>query len=76
MKRLYVKPPFRREGMGRKLALKVIEFVRTAGYNRMLRDTLPPMKEATSLYHSLGFKETGPCRFNPIEGAIFKELTP
>ena len=74
MKRLYVKPPFRREGIGRKLALKLIEFARTAGYSRMLLDTLPPMKEATSLYRSLGFKETGPYRFNPVKGALFMEL--
>lgn len=75
MKRLYVQPPFRREGVGRKLALKVIEHARASGYKRMLLDTLPPMKEATSLYRSLGFKETDPYRFNPVEGAIFMELS-
>ncbi len=75
MKRLYVRPPFRREGIGRKLALKVIDHARLAGFKHMLLDTLPPMKEATSLYRSLGFKETDPYRFNPVEGAIFMELT-
>lgn len=74
MKRLYVQPPFRREGIGRKLVLRLIEIARHAGYHRMLLDTIPPMKEATSLYRSFGFKEIDPYRFNPVEGAIFMEL--
>ncbi|HEY6952285.1 MAG TPA: GNAT family N-acetyltransferase [Bacteroidota bacterium] len=74
MKRLYVRPPFRREGIGRKLALKVIEHARAKEYKLMLLDTLPPMKEATSLYRSLRFKEIAPYRDNPVEGELFMEL--
>ena len=74
MKRLYVRPPFRREGIGRKLALKVIEHARATGYKVMLLDTLPPMIEATSLYRSLGFKEISSYRDNPVESKLFMEL--
>jgi putative acetyltransferase len=74
MKRLYVRPPFRREGIGRKLSLKVMDFARAAGYQTMLLDTLPSMKEATSLYHSLGFKKRDAYRHNPIEGTLFMEI--
>jgi ribosomal protein S18 acetylase RimI-like enzyme len=32
------------------------------------------MKAAIKLYTSLGFKETEPYRFNPVEGAVYMEL--
>jgi len=74
MKRLYVTPQCRDMGIGRALALAVIEQARKIGYARMRLDTVASMKAARALYKSLGFKEIEPYRYNPLEGATFMEL--
>jgi len=74
MKRLYVKSQFRGLGFGRAFAEAVIEEARKIGYNYMRLDTVPSMEVARALYVSVGFKQTSPYRYNPIEGAVFMEL--
>jgi putative acetyltransferase len=74
MKRLYVRPAGRGSGVGRKLAEAVITEARARGYRRMLLDTLPEMEAAQALYRSIGFRDTGPYRHNPVPGASFLEL--
>lgn len=74
LKRMYIRPDFRGKGIGRRLAEIVIEEARKTGYKAVRLDTIDTMKEATSLYRSLGFKEIDPYRHNPMVGAMFMEL--
>jgi ribosomal protein S18 acetylase RimI-like enzyme len=74
MKRLYVRPEFRRKKIGTALSKSIIEAACKIGYRYMRLDTLPQMKEAITLYQSLSFKEIKPYRYNPFEGAKFFEL--
>ena len=74
MKRLYVRPPHLGRGVGKKLALWVIERARTAGYASMRLDTLEKLWPALSLYTGLGFQTCRPYYKNPLSGVIYMEM--
>lgn len=75
MKRLYVKPAFRRGGIGRLLTEAIMDAARARGYNCLLLDTLDDMETARALYAELGFEEVPPYYFNPIAGAHYLKVS-
>lgn len=73
LKRLYVKPDYRREGIGRALGEAVLETARSIGYDVMRLDTVASMDAARSLYRSLGFRERSAYYYNPLENVVYME---
>ncbi len=71
MKRLFVRPAFRRFGLGRQLARQLLDAATQAGYSTLLLDTLDDMEAARGLYTTLGFVEVPPYYYNPIPGAHY-----
>ncbi len=76
MKRLYVKPVARTEGVGYQLVKESITAAKSLGYNLMRLDTIRDrMIPAISLYVREGFTEIPPYYGNPLEGVLYMEKT-
>ena len=75
MKRLYVRPEDRGNGLGKLLVERLIADARALGYERMRLDTIASaMKDAVALYRRMGFKEIAPYSSVPVENALWMEL--
>jgi putative acetyltransferase len=74
MKRLFVRPAYRRLGLGRLLAVQLLNHATQLGYSSLLLDTLDDMEAAREMYASLGFEDIPPYYFNPIPGAHYLKV--
>jgi putative acetyltransferase len=81
MKRLYAKPAFRGRrtvdgrSIGRALAEDIVAIGRDSGYQRLRLDTIGgKMRQALSLYRSMGFVEIAPYYTSPIPDTAYLEL--
>jgi putative acetyltransferase len=54
---MYVRPEFRRQGIGKILLDHALDIAGQLGYRQIKLETLPAMKEARQLYFSRGFSE-------------------
>lgn len=74
MKRLYVRPAFRRQGLARDLTHDIIAHATSLGYRTLHLDTLPEMAAAIALYRSLNFRPIPPYADNPPNALCFRKL--
>jgi putative acetyltransferase len=74
VKRLYVRPDYRKLRLGQHLVEASISAARGAGYRELRLDTLPSMAAAQALYHRLGFIEISPYNDTHLPGTRFYSL--
>lgn len=73
LKRLYVRPAFRGQRLGRKLVERIIEDARSLGYTRLKLDTMPELVSARHMYENMGFHVTERYNNSPLDTTIFME---
>jgi putative acetyltransferase len=74
MKRLFVRPKYRGDGLGRALVFEIIARARQLDYARMQLDTRAWMQNAQALYRSMGFREIPPYLSETVPGTLYFEL--
>ena len=74
IRRMYVKPNFRGQGLGRKILNKLVYEAKRLNVRHLRLDTVPDMKRAMHLFVSKGFYEIEDYGSNPLEGVRFMEL--
>lgn len=74
MKRMFVLPSHRGQGIGWRLTQEFISLARRLNYTAIRLDTVPRLEHAIRLYERAGFTRIPPYRHNPDPGAVFMEL--
>lgn len=71
LKRLYVRPEYRGNGLADRLCRLIMRDAEAAGYDYILLDTLPFLTGAKHIYDKLGFYITKPYNDSPMGNSIF-----
>jgi GNAT superfamily N-acetyltransferase len=74
LKRLYVRPAWRGQGISRLLMDRILADAREIGYRVMLLDTLPFLQTALKLYKAYGFREIERYNDSPMDTSIYMRL--
>ncbi len=74
LKRLFVRPAYRGQHLGHRLAAHALAAAGHSGYREVRLDTLPQMAAAQRLYESLGFRDCAAYNDNPVSGVRFMAL--
>lgn len=73
MKRLYVRPAYRKHKIGKALVEQLIAAAKRLGYTKMKLDTLQKLQPAIQLYQQFGFIETTAYYHNPLPAVVYME---
>ncbi len=73
MKRLYVRPQFRKHKIGKAMVEQLMKDAEQFGYTTMKLDTLQKLQPAITLYKQFGFIETTAYYENPLSGVVYME---
>lgn len=73
MKRLYVRPAFRKHKIGKALVEQLLKDAKSIGYTKMKLDTLQKLQPAIQLYQKYGFTETTAYYQNPLPQVVYME---
>jgi ribosomal protein S18 acetylase RimI-like enzyme len=74
LKRMFVKPAYQKQGIGKTLLEKAIELATALNYKIVRLDTLNYMTAAINLYMQNGFYEIPAYYYNPNETAVYFEM--
>jgi GNAT superfamily N-acetyltransferase len=74
VKRLFLRPRYRGQGLAKRLLEAVIDRATAMQYEWLYADTLPSMKEALRLYAGVGFEPAEAYSNTPTPGAIYLKL--
>ena len=73
MKRLYVRPHFRKNKIGRILVEDLLTSAKERNYRIMRLDTFEKLQSAVHLYKHFGFKNISAYYNNPLPGVVYME---
>lgn len=73
MKRLYVRPVFRKHQIGKALVEQLLKDAVQLGYATMKLDTLQKLEAAIALYKRYGFVETTAYYENPLSQVVYMQ---
>lgn len=73
MKRLYVRPAFRKNKIGRLLIEELLNSAKERNYEKMRLDTFLKLESAVHLYKQFGFENISAYYNNPLPGVVYME---
>ncbi len=78
LKRMYVKPAFQQQGIGKTLLQESLELAQNLQYKKVRLDTLSRLVPAITLYRQYGFYDIPAYYHNPEKSVIYleKQLVP
>ena len=71
LKRLFVRPRYRGQGIASALLERIISDAGAAGYRSIYLDSVPELRSALALYRKYGFVDTAPYNDSPVDRTVF-----